>query len=198
MNRVTIPILPCADIDQTLSFWAALGFTTTYRQDKPYPYAVVTQREIQLHFRTEKRLDISRNFCMYLLVVANAAIVHEQFSQALRSWMGKVPTSGTPRLTRFKPGQTRFTLTDVSGNAMIVVQDGEKDQKNYEVYDHPDLSPLQKAVALAVRLRDYKEDDNAAIKVLQTALRKKSGERPEDIAAAMEMLRELETRDNTL
>lgn len=107
MNRVTIPILPCADIDQTLSFWAALGFTTTYRQDKPYPYAVVTQREIQLHFRTEKRLDISRNFCMYLLVVANAAIVHEQFSQALRSWMEKCrppERRGSHGLSRAKPG----------------------------------------------------------------------------------------------
>lgn len=198
MNRITIPILPCVNIDETLSFWAALDFKTTYRQDKPYAYAVVTQRDIQLHFRTEKRLDIANNFCMCLLVVQNAATVHEQFSQALRVWMGKVPATGTPRLTRFKPGQTRFTLTDVSGNAVIVVQAGEKDQQHYDAYDQPDLSPLQKAVALAIRLRDYKEDDHAAIKVLQTALKKKKQEQPGDIAAAMEMLKELEMRDHTL
>lgn len=41
MKAVTIPLLPCADIDEAVSFYEALGFRRTYRQVRPNPYAVV-------------------------------------------------------------------------------------------------------------------------------------------------------------
>lgn len=33
-----VPLLPCASIDDMLTFYTALGFEQTYRQTKPNPY----------------------------------------------------------------------------------------------------------------------------------------------------------------
>ncbi|CAN5225786.1 hypothetical protein BH18ACT5_BH18ACT5_18230 [soil metagenome] len=37
MRAVTIPLLPCADIDESARFYEALGFSRTYRQCAPTP-----------------------------------------------------------------------------------------------------------------------------------------------------------------
>ena len=71
-----------------------------------------------------------------------------------------------------RPGQSRFTITDVSENAVIVIQIGEKDEVEYEDVDQDTLTPLQKAISLALRLRDFKEDHPASAKVLDNALAK--------------------------
>src|SRR5688572_5749703 len=42
MNQaITIPILPCRGIDETLEFYVAVGFEVTYKQGKPNSYACV-------------------------------------------------------------------------------------------------------------------------------------------------------------
>jgi len=69
-----------------------------------------------------------------------------------------------------KPGATRFTLTDVSGNAVIFISYGEKDQKEWEEADKKGAHTLQKAIAMARRFRDYKNDDSMAAKTLDAAL----------------------------
>lgn len=43
-NEETVPLLPCASIDDTVEFYGVLGFRTTYKQRKPNPY-VTLQRE---------------------------------------------------------------------------------------------------------------------------------------------------------
>ena len=48
-TAVTIPILPCPELDSAVSFYEALGFTRTYRQTRPNPYAVVAREDIQIH-----------------------------------------------------------------------------------------------------------------------------------------------------
>ncbi len=49
MKAVTIPLLPCADIDEAVAFYEALGFRRTYRQVRPNPHAVVELGEIGIH-----------------------------------------------------------------------------------------------------------------------------------------------------
>jgi len=49
MKAITTPILPCADLDHSISFYEALGFKRTYRQERPNPYAVVERGEIVIH-----------------------------------------------------------------------------------------------------------------------------------------------------
>jgi catechol 2,3-dioxygenase-like lactoylglutathione lyase family enzyme len=48
-NERTYPCLPCADVDGSIAFYEALGFTRTYRQVRPNPYAVVALEEIHIH-----------------------------------------------------------------------------------------------------------------------------------------------------
>ena len=48
-SAITIPILPCADLEDSISFYEALGFNWTYRQQRPNPYAVVELGEIRIH-----------------------------------------------------------------------------------------------------------------------------------------------------
>ena len=48
-NERTYPCLPCADLDESVAFYAALGFTRTYRQLRPNPYAVVALEDIHIH-----------------------------------------------------------------------------------------------------------------------------------------------------
>jgi hypothetical protein len=85
-----------------------------------------------------------------------------------------------------KPGATRFTLTDVSGNSVIFVSKGNSDQENWEQADIKTGSKLQKAIAIAKRFRDYKNDDEAAAKILDTVLKTASDEDP-DLAEALIM-----------
>lgn len=49
-ETVTVPLLPCHDIDEVADFYAALGFTRTHRQVRPNPYTVLEHGDLQLHF----------------------------------------------------------------------------------------------------------------------------------------------------
>lgn len=182
----TVPVLPCKAIGETLAFWENLGFAITYRQDRPYQYGVVERNGHQLHFVRVKGAEAGYTGC--LMMVQNVEKTHADFSRALKTKLGKVPNTGIPRISRLRPGQSRFTITDVSENAVIVIQIGEKDQVEYEDADPASLTPLQKAIALALRLRDFKEDFPAALKVLDTAIRKMDdGESEYDRARAAEI-----------
>ena len=62
---------------------------------------------------------------------------------------------------------------------MIVILRGEKYQVDYEDADPATLTPLQKAISLALRLRDFKEDFPAALKVIDMAIAKMSDKETE-------------------
>lgn len=187
----TVPVLPCKAIGETLLFWENMGFSITYRQDRPYQYGVVERNGHQLHFVRVKGAEAGYTGC--LMMVQNVGQAHADFSNALKAQLGKVPNTGIPRISRMRPGQSRFTITDVSENAVIVIQIGEKDQVKYEDADPATLTPLQKAISLALRLRDFKEDYPAAAKVIGTALDKiVDDESEEDRALAADIRDSLE------
>lgn len=186
----TVPVLPCKAIGETLEFWGNMGFTTTYRQDRPYQYGVVERNGHQLHFARVKGAEPGYTGC--LMMVENVEQVHSDFCNALKTHLGRVPNKGIPRISRMRPGQSRFTVTDVSENSVIVIQIGEKDQVEYEDVDPTTLTPLQKAISLALRLRDFKEDYPAAAKVIDTAIGKMAEDESEpDREKALEIRRSL-------
>jgi len=166
----TIPMLPCAALDETLDFWQALGFRVTYRQKAPNPYAVVEYADYALHFFGLTQLAPEANYSGCLVLVAEVEELHRTFAERLRTALGKVPGRGFPRISRMRPGQTRFTLTDVAGNSVIFIKHGDEDAKAAEAYTEPGQTPLAKALRVAERLRDFKGDDAAAAKVLDNAL----------------------------
>ncbi|HEY5824512.1 MAG TPA: hypothetical protein VIT44_09110, partial [Cyclobacteriaceae bacterium] len=125
-----------------------------------------------LHFAGLKGMNAANNsYTGCLVIVGDAGEVYHQLSANLKKLLGRIPHTGIPRVSRMKPGATRFTLTDVSGNTIIFVSNGEKDQEVWEQAQVKTGSKLQQAIAIAKRFRDYKNDDGAAAKVLDTVLK---------------------------
>jgi hypothetical protein len=184
---VTVPVLPCVSIEETVAFWEAMGYKTTYLQTSPYQYGVVSRGGASLHLGKVKGMKVEQNYVGCLVMVADAEEVYKEFTGHLKKIVGKVPHTGIPRISRMKPKGTRFTLTDVAGNSVIFITSGEQDQENWEKADDASQSKLQKAMALARRLRDYKNDDEAAGKVLDTALKKLNKEKNTEVAEAIIM-----------
>lgn len=165
-----IPILKYVVIEDTLDFWDTLGFITTYRQDRPYKYAVVESSGCQLHFYHNKSIELSTPDNGNLILVDNIQHVYETFCDCLKRRYGKVPSSGLPRISRKRPAQMRFTITDPSGNIVIIISREEKDKEESE--EKKRINEFERTIALAVRLRDFKEDYLAAAKLLDNFIRK--------------------------
>lgn len=166
----TIPCLPTISIEEALPFWQTLGFEVTYQQKAPNSYAVIQRGSYALHLFGLKGLIPQDNYSTCLIIVPEVEQLHQTFKESLRDFLGKAPSSGIPRLSRMKPGQTRFTITDPSGNSVIYIKGGQEDQKAADEYKKADQTSLQKAINVAARLSDFKLDDAAAAKVLDNAL----------------------------
>lgn len=184
-NWMTIPTLSCHAVEETLAFWEMLGYTITYKMTRPYQYGVVERNGYELHFARVKGMDVANNEDGCLVMLSDARKVYEEFAQRLKENLGRVPHTGIPRISRMKPEATRFTLIDVSGNCVIFILDDEKDEEIYKKAEDTNQTPLQQAIATAIRFRDFKEDEHAAAEALDIALPKIENETPQDIAEAL-------------
>lgn len=184
-DAITIPCLPCVSLEETFPFYEMLGFEVTYRQKAPNVYGVVRRGDYELHFFGLKGLEPKAAFSTCLVLVSDVEGLHQTFADAMRRGLGKVPTAGLPRISRMKPGQTRFTVTDPAGNSVIFIKRGAEDQAASEEYKKPGQTRLQRAINLAARLRDYKGDDAAAAKALDAALARPDPADPFDRARAL-------------
>lgn len=171
-NETTVPLMPCASPEDTLAFYEALGFETTYEQTRPYVYLALRWSGIHLHFGpAPKDLDPAREQSGACLVMVDAvAPYHAEFVAAMRRVYGKVLSSGRPRITRYRPGASRFTLVDPSGNSIIFIQRDE--QAEVEYGGSKKLTGLAKALDNARILREFKNDDLQAFRALKSAVRR--------------------------
>ena len=172
MGTLAIPILPCISLSDTLSFYGALGFEVTHRQERPSIYAALQRDELHLHFMGIPKLQPKDAYSACLIVVDRLEPLYTAFCAALRSSYGKLPLKGAPRISRMRPGASRFTLVDVAGNSLIVVQSNASDDYDESRYAPTSNTTLGKALHTARRLRDFRNDDEAAARVLDIALRK--------------------------
>jgi catechol 2,3-dioxygenase-like lactoylglutathione lyase family enzyme len=200
-NETTVPLLPCSAVEETLEFYQALGFEVTYRQTRPYLYLAVRCSGFEVHFsKPPQGHDPSREDGGGCLVMVDAvAPYHAAFTQAMRAAYGKVLAKGLPRITRFRPGQSRFTLVDPSGNSLIFIQRDEPAELEYG--GSKKLHGLAKALDNARIFREFKNDDHAAFRTVNSALRRHGAQAPAiDRALALATLVELATalgeRDN--
>ncbi|UNZ21321.1 glyoxalase [Streptomyces sp. 891-h] len=193
-SETTVPVLPCADAEETLAFYQALGFTVAYKQTRPYLYLALEWSGFGVHFgRPPKGHDPAREDggCC-LIMVDEVAPYHAAFTQAMRAAYGKVLAKGVPRLTRFRSGQTRFTLVDPSGNSLIFIQRDEPAELEYGGSEK--LQGLARALDNARIFREFKNDDRAAFRAVSSALRRHGGTAPDlDRALALATLIELAT-----
>ena len=173
MSETTIPVLPCVDPDATVAFWTALGFTVTYDQRRPYLYLAFERGGAHLHFgNAPKGLDPTQEQSGgALILVDDAEPYHRAFTSGLREAQGRVPAKGVPRITRFRPGQSRFTVVDPNGNSVIVIR---RDEEDVEYGGSTKLTGLAKVLDNVRILRDFKTDDVTAAKALDVGLRRHS------------------------
>ncbi|MDP9842304.1 glyoxalase [Streptosporangium lutulentum] len=171
-NETTVPLMPCASVEETLTFYEALGFEATYKQSKPYVYLALQWSGFQLHFGpAPKGLDPAREESGGCLVMVDAvAPYHAAFVAAMRRVYGKVLSSGLPRITRYRPGASRFTLMDPSGNSIIFIQNEEPAELEYG--GSKKLKGLARALDNARILREFKNDDLQAFRALKSAVRR--------------------------
>jgi hypothetical protein len=120
-----VPMLPCgdaeADLDEIVEFWEALGLRVTYRQRRPNPYVALGRGGLDLHYYGMPGWDPGLSHSTCAVVVADTAPVYERFAAGLRGRYGRLPLSGTPRITRPRrrannAGLAGFSLVDPAGN----------------------------------------------------------------------------------
>ncbi|MFR9749982.1 glyoxalase [Nocardia sp. 004] len=191
MTDMAVPQLWTGDLAGTLDFYKTLGYTVTYEQTRPYVYGSVEDRGCALHFvPTPKNVSVSAERTGCLVMVDDIAHRHRAFTTALRARYGKVPAKGLPRITRYRPGQSRFTVVDPAGNQVIYIQRDEPMELEYG--GSKELDGLAKVLDNAGILRDFKNDDKAAFRVLEVGLRRFRTEAPRlDRARALAALTEL-------
>lgn len=191
-NWMTIPSLPCKEIEETLEFWQMLGYIVTYKMTRPYQYGVVERGGYELHFGRVKGMEASDNlYNGCLVMVSDVKAVYLEFRQRMKDTWGRIPHSGIPRISKMRPQAMRFTVTDVSGNCIIFISDSEQDNEMWEKADDSKQSPLQRAIARAIRFRDFKEDEMIAKITLDKVLKVSEGECVITIAEALIICRDL-------
>ena len=193
-GEVTVPLLPCVDLDETAGFAECLGFRSTYRQTRPNPYLAVRREDLQLHWFGLPGLRPEDSYSSCLVLVPDPGLLFEAFAGGLRARYGKLPLTGFPRVTRPRrrrnaDGQTGFSLVDPSGNWIRVMRaDAPAGAEEPE-------TRLGRSLADAVVLADSKGDVAQAVKVLTGALRRSEGERATaERAEALAYLAELSVR----
>ncbi|MGW4716560.1 glyoxalase [Nocardia sp. NPDC004260] len=191
MADTAVPQLWTGDLTDTLDFYRTLGYTVTHEQTRPYVYGAVEDHGCALHFvPAPKNGDIPAERAGCLVMVDDIASRHRAFSAALRSRYGKIPAKGLPRITRFRPGQSRFTVIDPAGNQVIYIQRDEPPEVEYG--GSKELDGLARVLDNARILRDFKTDDKAAFRVLEVGLGRFRGAAPRlDVARALAALAEL-------
>ncbi|RJQ81837.1 hypothetical protein D5S17_04500 [Pseudonocardiaceae bacterium YIM PH 21723] len=172
-NALTIPLLPCRDIDDIASFYEMLGFSTTYRQTRPNPHVALQREDINLHFYGMAGHIPEQSHSTCLIIVQDTAPLFEAFAAGMRAVHGKLLISGIPRMTRPRLRNDRytgFTVIDPGGNWIRINKSAQEPEAR---------TKLAKAMENAARLADAKGDERQALRILDGALKRTDGAEPE-------------------
>ena len=193
-NERTYPCLPCPDIDQAIAFYEALGFTRTYRQLKPNPYAVVGREEIQIHLFGMPNFNPADSYGTVIIVVPDPDALYQAFATGLRTAYKKLPVAGIPRILRprKKFGTVRgFSVVDVGGNWLRISKLGDTEEAAEEK-----TTGLAGIILVAARLGDAHGDEAKALKTLENGLKRFPDAPMLDYARALLYRAELAVRLN--
>lgn len=187
----TIPAMPCRGLSEVLPFYEALGFTCAFRQERPNAYAALEWNGGALHLFGLAAHDPKKAYNTCLFIVPEVEKLHAEFEAALRKHLGRAPFTGLPRLTRFRPGQSRFTTVDPEGNSIMFIRRDEPNPHEETERLNKGASALGKAIRAAKVLRDFKNDEAMAKRVLEQALAKHGKTVTAEVKEARAMLADL-------
>lgn len=187
---MTVPLLPCPDIDEIVDFYRMLGFERTFHQTRPNPYVAVKREDLELHFFGMPGFDPAESYGTCLVMVPDTGELYEAFAAGMRAKHGRVLVRGIPRMTRPRRRQddyTGFSLIDPGGNWIRIFRNRKDDPVEF-------TSKLAKALHNAVVLADSHGDEQQALKILDGALGREVDAPAEDREAALEFRAELAVR----
>src|SRR5215207_3079865 len=182
-NERTYPCLPCGTLDESLSFYAALGFKTTYRQSRPNPYAVVALEDIQIHLFGIEGFDPAQSYGSVIIAVPDPDHLYHDFAARLRAAYGKLPVAGIPRILRprKKYGTVRgFSVVDPGGNWLRIYKLGDSEQED----SAEKTDGLAQIINVAARLGDAHGNEALALKTLESGLTRFADARAIELARA--------------
>lgn len=177
---VTIPILPCRDVDEIIAFYESIGFTKTYRQIRPNPYVVVKLNDIELHFFGVAGFDPEKSLGTCSIKLDDVDGLYRSFVEKLRANGGRIPSAGIPRMTRPRKKHDAvygFTLIDPGGNWIRIAALRQKADKA--------TSQLARTLEAAVGLGDSHGEPGQAAATLDRALARSSDAPAGDRFAAL-------------
>jgi catechol 2,3-dioxygenase-like lactoylglutathione lyase family enzyme len=180
-NERTYPILPCRELDESISFYESLGFRKTYHQTRPNPYAVVALEDIQIHLFGMEGFDPTQSYGSVIIAVPDTDRLYQNFAAGLRKAYGRLPVAGIPRILRPRKryGTVRgFTIVDPGGNWLRVYKLGDSEQEA----GTEKAEGLVQIIDVAARLGDAHGDEALALKTLENGLR-----RFETVAGVLEL-----------
>ncbi|MET8121037.1 VOC family protein [Micromonospora sp. NPDC005291] len=186
-NEVTVPLLPCASIDDIVAFYEVLGFHTTVKQRKPNPYVALQREDLHLHFFEIAGFDPEQSYGSCVVLTTDIEELHRAFAGGMRAAYGKVLVSGMPRMTRPRArknsdGLGGFSVIDPGGNWIRVFQNAARTST-------PTTMPagrLAKALANAVVQSDSRGDAQQAVRIIDSALARPQAD--DDPVAQVEVL----------
>lgn len=184
-GEVTVPLLPCADIDEVGDFYRMLGFEQTYRQLRPNPHVVMEREDIGLHFFGMPGFVAADSYGSCLVTVPDIGALFASFAAGMRAVHGKLLVSGTPRMTRPRKRKnadnlTGFVVVDPGGN-WIRFMPNKTPKPTPTTGDAP--ARLRRSLDDAVVIADSKGDAAQAAKILDGTLTK-----VQDTAAAVDLV----------
>lgn len=172
-----IPLLPSTSINETESFYKALGAIVTYKQKAPNNYIAFRLNDIEIHFFALKQLTPAQNFSTCYLRVTEIDAFYETCRAGLKVIYNKIPLKGFPRINPLKDipayGARQFIMVDPNGNHIRIGQPIQQtDSLVFTENNKAPISgtPLAKAYELGSRLADSHGDFETAAKTLDKAL----------------------------
>ena len=182
-NERTYSLLPCKDLDQSIAFYQALGFTQTYRQLRPNPYAVVALEDIHIHLFGMENFKPEDSYGSVIIAVPDPDALYHAFAAGLRNAYGKLPAAGIPRILRprKKYGTVRgFSVVDPGGNWLRIYRLNDTEEEAAE----EKAEGLTQIINVAARLGDAHGDEAAALKTLESGLERYRSASPLEQARA--------------
>jgi catechol 2,3-dioxygenase-like lactoylglutathione lyase family enzyme len=194
-NERTYPCLPCSNLDESISFYEALGFKKTYRQSRPNPYAVVVLEDIQIHLFGIEGFNAAESYGSVIVAVPDPDGLYRAFAVRLRERFGKLPTVGIPRILRPRKKfgtVSGFSVIDPGGNWLRVYRLGDSEAED----STGKVQGLVQIINVAARLGDAHGDEAMALKTLESGLLRYADASPIERAKAYLYRAELAVRLN--